>query len=458
MTYLELDTGDTAWVLISAALVLMMTVPALALFYGGMTRAKGVLNMMMMSFISLATIGVLWVLFGYGLTFGNSVGGLGLLGDPSGFIGLGALMNPEAMTGTIPTMSFVAFQAAFAIIATALISGAVADRMKFSAWVVFSVLWAIVVYFPVAHWVFNFSDDTGHVGGWIANRIEALDFAGGTAIHINAGAAALALVLVLGKRQGFGREPMRPHNLPAVMTGAALLFIGWFGFNAGSALGANTLAAVAFVNTVAATAAAVIGWLVVERIRDGHATSLGAASGIVAGLVGITPAANSVSPLGAIGLGVVVGALCALAVGLKYRLGYDDSLDVVGVHLVGGLVGTILIGFLADPASPAGVAGLFFGGGFDQLWRQVVGAVAVLVFSFVVSLILAKVLDLVMGLRVDADAERAGIDLTEHAEAGYDLNPIGGRLGGAGSALATAATTPVDVAPDVAPQTEGADQ
>jgi ammonium transporter, Amt family len=425
-----LDTGDTAWVLISAALVLLMTLPGLALFYGGMTRSKAVLNMMMMSFISLAGVGVLWVLFGYSIAFGDSVGGLGLIGNPLEALGLRGLMAPEAMAGTIPALAFVSFQAAFAIIAVALISGAVADRMKFSAWIVFSLIWATVVYFPVAHWVFAFSnDETGVVGGWIANQLEALDFAGGTAIHINAGAAALALVLVLGKRLGFRSEPMRPHNLPLVMTGSALLFVGWFGFNAGSALGANTVAAVAFVNTIAATAAAVIGWLVVERIRDGHATSLGAASGMVAGLVAITPAANSVSPLGALIIGVLAGAVCALAVSLKYRLGYDDSLDVVGVHLVGGLVGTLLIGLLADPVAPAGVAGLFHGGGLDQMWRQAVGALAVMVFSFVVTFILAKILDLTMGLRIPADAEAEGIDTLVHAESGYDLHPIANRVG-----------------------------
>lgn len=456
MILLELDTGDTAWVLVSAALVLMMTVPALALFYGGMTRAKGVLNMMMMSFVTLATVGVLWVLFGYGLVFGNSIGGVGLLGDPTALIGLTGLMSEDALSGTIPTLAFVAFQAAFAIIATALISGAVAERMKFGAWVAFSVVWAIVVYFPVAHWVFSFSADD-HVGGWIANTLGAIDFAGGTAIHINAGAAALALVLVLGKRRGFGKEPMRPNNLPAVMTGAALLFVGWFGFNAGSALGANTMAAVAFVNTIAATAAAVIGWLIVERLRDGHATSLGAASGIVAGLVGITPAAHSVSPLGAVILGIIVGAVCALAVGLKYKLGYDDSLDVVGVHLVGGLLGTVLVGFLADGSAPAGVNGLFYGGGVDQLWRQVVGALAVLVFSFVVSLIIAKVIDLIMGLRVTDEAERAGVDLDQHAEAAYDLNPLsGGRFTSAVGSTLSAVTTPIEPATPIEP--EGADR
>ena len=438
VTPLELSAGDTAWVLTSAALVLMMTVPGLALFYGGMTRVKSVLNMMMMSFSALAVVGVLWLLFGYSMTFGDSVGGLGLVGNPLEALGLNGLMSEDAMSGTIPTLAFVAFQAAFAIIAVALISGAVADRMKFGAWIVFAVIWATVVYFPVAHWVFAFDGDTT-MGGWIANSIEALDFAGGTAIHINAGAAALALVLVLGKRIGFAKEPMRPHNLPLVMVGSALLFVGWFGFNAGSALGANTLASVAFVNTIAATAAAIIGWLVVEKLRDGHATSLGAASGVVAGLVGITPAANSVSPLGALAIGVICGAIAAWAVSLKYKLGYDDSLDVVGVHLVAGLVGTLLIGFLADPASPAGVAGLFYGGGVDQLWRQAVGAFAVLAFSFVVTFIIAKILDVTMGLRVPADAEAQGIDTTTHAESAYDLNPFGGRVGKGGLAQAQAA-------------------
>lgn len=447
-----LDTGDTAWVLISTALVLLMTVPGLALFYGGMTRAKAVLNMMMMSFIALAGVGVLWVLFGYSLAFGNSVGGAGLVGNPLEAFGLRGLMAPEAMAGTVPALAFVSFQAAFAIIAVALISGAVADRMKFSAWIVFSLIWAVVVYFPVAHWVFAFNnDDSGVVGGWIANQLQALDFAGGTAIHINAGAAALALVLVLGKRLGFGREPMRPHNLPFVMLGAALLFVGWFGFNAGSALGANGVAAVAFINTIAATAAAIIGWLVVERIRDGHATSLGAASGIIAGLVAITPAANSVSPLGALLIGLIAGAICALAVSLKYRFGYDDSLDVVGVHLVGGLVGTLLIGLLADPAAPAGVAGLFYGGGVDQLWRQAVGAFAVLIFSFTVTFVLAKILDLTMGLRLTADAEAEGADTRIHAESGYDLNPITSRIG-RGSPAASATAAPASTAESTSPE------
>ena len=421
ITPLELDTGDTAWVLISAALVLLMTTPALALFYGGMSRTKNTLNMMMMSFFALAGIGVLWVLFGYSMTFGNSLGGAGLLGNPVEFLGLRGLMSEEAMTGTVPALAFVAFQAAFAIIAVALISGSVADRMKFSAWIVFALVWAVIVYFPVAHWVFAFDGDGGVVGGWIANRLAVIDFAGGTAIHINAGAAGLALAIVLGKRQGFGKVPIRPGNLVSVMIGAALLFIGWFGFNAGSALGANWTAATAFVNTLAATATAIIGWLIVERIRDGHATTLGAASGVVAGLVGITPAANSVSPVGALLLGLIVGALCALAVPLKFKFGYDDALDVVGVHLVGGLTGTLLVGLLAAPSSPAGVAGLFYGGGLDQLWRQAVGAIAVLIYSLIISFLIALAIKATMGIRVDDETERIGLDIVTHAEQAYDF-------------------------------------
>lgn len=421
MTILELDTGDTAWVLISAALVLLMT-PGLAFFYGGMVRAKSVLNMVMMSIVTMGIVGVLWIVVGYSMAFGDSYGGL--LGNPLEFAFLHGLMSPDAMSGTIPTIVFVGFQSAFAIIAVALVSGAVADRMRFGAWVAFAAVWAVLVYFPAAHWVFAFDSDTAK-GGFIANGIQAIDFAGGTAIHINAGAAALALALVLGRRMGFGKVPMRPHNLTHVMLGAALLWFGWFGFNAGSALGANTTAGVAWINTLGAPAAAMLGWLLVEKLRDGKATSLGAASGIVAGLVGITPAAHSVSPLGALIIGVIAGACCACAVGLKYKLGYDDSLDVVGVHLVGGLVGTLLIGFLADPGSPAGVAGLFHGGGLDQLWRQAAGAVIVLVYSFVVTLVIAKALDLAMGLRISNTAEAQGIDTAEHAETGYDLSHVG---------------------------------
>ena len=417
------NTGDTAWILTSAALVLLMT-PGLALFYGGMVRAKSVLNMMMMSFGALALISVLWVLYGYSVAFGDDVG-LGLLGDPTQYFGLKGLMEDvTSEEGGYPIMAFVGFQAVFAIITVALISGAIADRAKFGAWMVFSGIWATIVYFPVAHWVFDF-DAEDHVGGWIANDLAALDFAGGTAVHINAGAAGLALALVLGKRRGFGREAMRPHNLPLVMIGAGLLWFGWFGFNAGSALAANNTAAVAWVNTLVAAAAATLAWLLVEKARDGHSTSLGAASGVVAGLVAITPACAAVSPIGAIIVGLVAGALCALAVGLKYRFGYDDSLDVVGVHLVGGLVGTIIIGFVATADAPAGVDGLFYGGGVEQLGKQVVGALAVLAFSFVLTLIIGFAIQKTMGFRITEEDEITGIDNVVHAESGYDFASLG---------------------------------
>jgi Amt family ammonium transporter len=417
-----MDTGDTAWVLASAALVLLMT-PGLALFYGGMVRTKSVLNMMMMSFGALALISVLWVLYGYSVAFGDDLGG-GLVGDPTQFLGLSGLLGDSNLVFTVPAMAFVAFQAVFAIITVALISGAVADRARFGAWMVFAGIWATIVYFPVAHWVFAFDGATAgedSLGGWIANRLAAIDFAGGTAVHINAGAAGLALALVLGKRIGFGKDPMRPHNLTLVMIGAGLLWFGWFGFNAGSAIGANGIAAVAWVNTMVAAGAASLGWLLTEKVRDGHATSLGAASGVVAGLVAITPACSSLNPVGSIVLGLVAGGLCAMAVGLKFRFGYDDSLDVVGVHFVGGLVGTLGVGFLATADAPAGVDGLFFGGGVDQLWRQAVGAFAVLAYSFVVTFVLGTILQRTIGFRIDAEDEVSGIDLAVHAESAYDL-------------------------------------
>lgn len=415
-----LNTGDTAWLLMAAALVLLM-IPGLAFFYGGMVRMKSVLNMLMMVMGALFVVGILWVLVGYSMAFGDSYGQLGLLGDVAQFAGLEGLMADDA-EAVYPAMAFVAFQAMFACLTVGLIAGAVADRMRFSAWIVFAAIWAVLVYFPVAHWVFNLAGDDG---GWIY-KLGVIDFAGGTAVHINAGIAGLALALVIGRRLGWPRSPMKPHNLTLVMIGAALLWFGWFGFNAGSATAANNTAAVAFVNTFAATCAAAVGWLVTERIRDGHATSLGAASGIVAGLVAITPACAAVSPLGALAIGLIAGVLCALAVGLKYRLRYDDSLDVVGVHLVGGLVGTLLVGLFATEASPTGVNGLLYGGGLNQLWLQFVGAVAVLVYSLVVTAVIALVIKAVMGLRVSEDAEVGGIDLAEHAETGYDLVDSGG--------------------------------
>ncbi len=423
------SSGDTAWVLTSAALVLLMT-PGLALFYGGMVRAKSVLNMMMMSFGALGLISVLWVLYGYSLAFGNDVGG-GLVGNVD-FVGLKGMLSAAPLGGAageaagIPPLAFVGFQAVFAIITVALISGAIADRAKFGSWMVFAGIWATVVYFPVAHWVFSFDGYTAEVGGWIANDLKAIDFAGGTAVHINAGAAGLALALVLGKRVGFGKEALRPHNLTLVMIGAGLLWFGWFGFNAGSALGAGDVAAVAWINTMVATAAASLAWLATEKIRDGHATSLGAASGVVAGLVAITPACSAVNPVGAILVGAIAAVLCALAVPLKFKLGYDDSLDVVGVHLVGGIAGTLLIGILGTSKAPAGVDGLLYGGGVDQLWRQAVAAGAVLAFSFVLAYVIGTVIDKTIGFRVDTEAEITGVDLATHAESAYELGSFTG--------------------------------
>jgi Amt family ammonium transporter len=411
-----LNSGDTAWVLASAALVLVM-IPGLAFFYGGMLRSKSVLNMLMMVMGALLIVGVLWVAYGYSMTFGDNVGDVGLVGQPGEFAFLDGLMvdDPEA---TLPVMAFVAFQAMFACITVGLIAGAIADRTKFSAWMVFAAIWATIVYFPVAHWVWA-------SGGWIF-QLGVIDFAGGTAVHINAGAAALALAIVIGKRKGWPKTPMRPHNLPLVMIGAGLLWFGWFGFNAGSALAANNAASVVFVNTFVATCAAGLAWLLTEKFRDGHATSLGAASGIVAGLVAITPSCSAVSPLGAIIIGVVAGVLCALAVGLKYKFGYDDSLDVVGVHLVGGIVGTLLIGLLATEAAPAGVNGLFYGGGLDQLGKQAIGAFAVLFYSLIVAAIIGFAIKKTMGFRVSDDQELGGVDLALHAESAYEFGDTGG--------------------------------
>ncbi|QSE84060.1 ammonium transporter [Rhodococcus koreensis] len=434
------DTGDTAWMLTSAALVLLMT-PGLAFFYGGMVRAKSVLNMLMMSISAMGVVGILWVLYGYSMAFGEDKGNL--VGDPFQYFGLKGLIGGSylaetddagsviadsaiPLVGTIPATVFVAFQAMFAIITVALISGAVADRLRFGSWLLFAGLWATVVYFPVAHWVFAFDGVTAENGGWIANKLAAVDFAGGTAVHINAGAAGLVLAIILGKRKGWPGTPFRPHNLPFVMLGAGLLWFGWFGFNAGSAVGSNGIAGATFITTVIATCAAMLAWLLVERIRDGHATTLGAASGIVAGLVAITPSCSSVNVLGALAIGVVAGALCALAVGLKFRFGFDDSLDVVGVHLVGGIVGTLMVGLVATAEAPAGVVGLFYGGGLDQLWRQAVGAGAVLLYSLVGTAVVALIVKFTIGLRLSDEGESLGVDESEHAETAYDFAALGG--------------------------------
>jgi Amt family ammonium transporter len=385
-----------------------------------MVRAKSVLNMMLMSFGALGVVSVLWVLYGYSVAFGDDVGG-GLVGDPAQLAGLkGLMVDTTSDVGGLPVMAFVAFQCVFAVITVALISGAVADRARFGPWLLFTAVWASVVYFPVAHWVFDLTaPDGSHVGGWVANRLGALDFAGGTAVHVNAGAAGLALALVLGRRVGLGREPMRAHNLTLVMAGAGLLWFGWFGFNAGSALSAGNTAAVVVLTTLVAASAGMLGWLATERLRGRPPSALGAVSGVVAGLVAITPSCNAVSPLGAVLVGAVGGAVCALAVDLKHRLGYDDSLDVAGVHLAGGLWGTVSIGLLATSTAPAGVDGLLYGGGFDQLWRQAVGVLAVMVFSFSATYVIAAALHRLVGLRVTEDAEVAGIDLAEHGEVAY---------------------------------------
>ncbi len=430
------NTGDAAWLLASAALVLIMA-PGLAIFYGGMVRSKNVLNMMMMVFGALAVVIVVWVLVGYSVAFGDDLG-YGLVGDPTQYWAFKDMLaeDPEA---AIPHTLFAIFQGLFCVITVALIAGSIADRTKFGTWLLFAGLWTVLVYAPIAHWIFDFSNDaTGHVGGWMANELLAKDFAGGTAVEINSGAAGLAVALVLGRRIGFGREPMKPHNLTLVMIGAGLLWFGWFGFNAGSALGASNLAAIAFVNTLLAGCTGLLAWILVERIRDEHATSFGAASGVVAGLVAITPSCGFVTPVGAMVVGAAAGSICAFAVGLKYKLGYDDSLDVVGVHLVGGLVGTILIGFLASTAV-TDVDGLLYGGNADQLGRQLVACGATFAFSFAATALLAWILEKTVGFRVEEEHELSGLDLAVHAETAYDLATAGGARphfgGGTGTLL-----------------------
>lgn len=415
-----MDQGNTAFVLISAALVLLMT-PALAFFYGGLVKAKSVISMMMLSFGSLALIGVIWVVYGYAITFSNGgtdtfYGIDGVFGIDTNLIGLeGLLVTPEG--AMFPPLAFAAFQATFAIITVALISGAIADRAKFGAWLVFAGVWATVVYFPVASWVFNFTVTDGKItdGGWIAYNLGAIDFAGGTAVHINAGAAGLALALVLGKRIGFAKGLDKPHNVPLVLLGAGLLWFGWFGFNAGSELAADGIASLAFINTIAAPAAGVLGWLIVERIKAGKATSVGAASGAVTGLVAITPACASITPMWAIVLGLVSAAICALAIELKFTFGFDDSLDVVGIHLIGGLIGTLFIGFFATDV------GLLQSGSWDQVGKQAIAAFSVMIFSFVLSYIIGTVIEKTMGFRIKNEDELAGIDTSVHGEEGYAL-------------------------------------
>jgi len=406
-----MNAVDNLWILVSAALVLLM-VPGLALFYGGMSRSKNMLNMLMMNMVCLGIVPVVWVVAGYSLS--SAASGSKWIGNFD-HVFLNGIELVDPSSGISPLLA-VFFAMTFASITPALISGAVADRMKFSAWVTFVPLWLMLVFVPAWAWVFRGDN------GLLSSR-GSLDFAGGTVVHVAAGSASLALVLVLGRRRGWPTEPMPPHNLPFTMLGAGLLWFGWFGFNAGSALAVNEVAVQAFVNTFMAAAVAMLAWLVVERIVDGHATSLGGASGIVAGLVGITPGAGFMGVWGAMGTGLVAGALSALAVRLKYRFGFDDALDVVGVHLVGGLVGGILIGVFADSTAVGGANpeadGLIAGGGLGLLGEQLLANVGVLVFAFVVTFALAKALQATMGLRVDEDSERVGLDRSEHAEGAY---------------------------------------
>ncbi len=425
MEEIVVNSGDTAWMLASTALVFLMT-PGLAFFYGGMVRTKSVLNMMMMSFVTIGIVSVVWVIYGFELAFGYKADSP-WYGNIS-FSGLGGMVNDFTNNGGIypvPVLVFAAFQLMFAIITPALISGAIADRTKFTAWAVFVAIWSTIVYFPVAHWVFAFGNKVGDTvtgAGFLASKgLE--DFAGGTAVHINAGAAGLALAIVLGKRVGWRREAMRPHSLPLVLLGSGLLWFGWFGFNAGSALAANGIAGLAFINTQVATAGAVCGWLLIEKIRNGHPTTLGAASGAVAGLVAITPGCAFVAPWAAVVIGLFAGVFCALAVGLKYRFDLDDSLDVVGVHLVGGVWGSLAVGFFGTQVvNSVGVDGLFYGGGFELLGKQALGVGVVAIYSFVVTLILGFIIEKTIGFRIKAEDEVDGIDLSEHAESAYEMS------------------------------------
>ena len=404
---------NSLWLLVAAALVLIMT-PGVAFFYGGMVRAKSVISMMMMSFGAMGLIGVLWVLYGYGLAFGPPLIS-GWLGNPSGLFGLGKLVGigkNGAMTGDLPGLAFAGFQATFAIITVALISGAIADRAKFGPWMVFAGVWATLVYFPVAYWVFNLTD------GWAPHMLGVNDFAGGTAVHINAGAAGLALALVLGKRVGFQKGMSKPHNVPLTLLGAALLWFGWFGFNAGSEAAVDGVAAIAWINTLAAPAAAILGWLIVERMKDGKPTSIGAASGAVAGLVAITPACNILTPGWAIVLGILAGAVCCLAIDLKFKLGFDDSLDVVGIHLVGGLLGTLYIGIFGS-----GI-GFIDTGSLKQLGVQALAAFGIGIYSFGLAWIIGTVIQKTMGFRITNEDEVAGVDTIVHGEEGYALETV----------------------------------
>lgn len=439
--------GYYAFMLVATALVLMMTVPALALFYGGLSRSKSVLNMMMMSYVAFAVTAIVFVLWGWSMGWGaDGVGNANakLIANPFDMFGLDGVSNINLI--------YVLFQLTFAAITVALISGAIADRVKLSAWIVFVPLWLTACYFPIAHNVWG--------GGWLADKLASgstfpQDYAGGTVVHINAGIAALVLAVVIGKRVGFGKEPMRPHNLTLTMIGAGLLWFGWYGFNVGSIVfSADSLADPAafsaqfqgetgwtFLNTTIATCGAMLGWLLMERILHGKATSLGAASGIVAGLVAITPAAGAVDLVGAIAVGAVAGLACAAAVGIKYKVGMDDSLDVVGVHLVGGLVGTLLIGFLSTSEGTAGIDGLFYGGGWSSLGDQFLAALFTLVWTGVLTTVIAFAIKFTIGWRISEEAEVDGIDSDQHGESAYDLHTgLGASSGTTGSSVLARST------------------
>lgn len=398
-----MDSGNTAWVLVSAALVLFMT-PGLAFFYGGMVRSKDVLGMLMQNIFAMGIISTVWAIIGFSIAFGGD--------NPIvGNFDFAFMSDITTLDGDIPGFAFFAFQMMFAVITPALITGATADRLKFGSYALLIALWSILVYAPAARWVFN-------ADGWIF-EMGALDFAGGAAIHINAGMAALAVILVIGNRIGHGSEPMPPHNLPLTVLGTGILWFGWFGFNAGSALAANGVAAQALVNTQLGAATGMLGWLLVERIKTGHATVLGACSGAVAGLVAITPCAGFVGGVAPMIIGTIAGIACYFALFIKARMNWDDSLDVIAVHLVGGIVGTLLLGFFADTAVNGEFDGLFFGGGLELLKDQFIAAVGVGAFSFVVTYAIAFGIQRTIGLRVDADAELMGLDQSEHAESAY---------------------------------------
>lgn len=414
---------NTGWMLTATVAVTLM-LPGLALYYGGLSRTKNILNTVMIVFGGFAVTAVLWVLYGYGLTLGDSVGGAGLIGDPSGLFGIQSLLGAETPEGAVPGILIAVFQLIFAGLTVGIIGGAVEGRMKFSAWLIFAGLWATLVYFPVAHWVFAFdAADGSTTGGWIANSLGALDFAGGTAVHMNAGVAALVLAIFLGRRRDFPHVG-RPGNLPIAILGGGLLLVGWYGFNGGSSGGINDSAGVAVTNTLVAACAGLLGWLIIERIVRKAATSLGAISGILGGLVAITPAANSVSPVGAIIIGLLGGVIAFATLGLKERLGYDDALDAVAIHMFPGIFGTLAIGFLADPASPAGATGIFFGGDWSLLGTQALAIISVFAYTFIVTALISWVLKKTIGLRVSDAVESSGLDTALHAETAYDLDDV----------------------------------